>query len=222
MAFALLPVLRAVHRGREDALRESLARHASPFNAHPYLAALAIGACVRLEEEGEDPSRIQRLKTAMGGSLGSLGDRLVWAAWLPVCVLAGVGLTLSGVGWAWVLPVFLLTYNAFHLSLRVWSFRTGFREGKGVGARLARLPLGRLTDRLTRLGVLLTGLVAGLAAFAGPWPGADVPWPWIVAAVGGFMVGAGHGQEAWRPALRLTVIVLVAALAIGFLRDGVT
>ena len=49
-AFALLPILRRVHRGDPEAFREALQRHSEHFNAHPYLANLALGAASRMAE----------------------------------------------------------------------------------------------------------------------------------------------------------------------------
>src|SRR5690606_32454688 len=48
-AFALLPLLRSRYRGDPARLRESLERHASLFNSHPYLAPVALGAVAQLE-----------------------------------------------------------------------------------------------------------------------------------------------------------------------------
>ena len=78
------------------AYRAALARESQYFNAHPYLAAVAVGALARAELDGEPPARIERFRTALCGPLGSVGDRLVWAAWLPLCSL--VALAAFGLG----------------------------------------------------------------------------------------------------------------------------
>ena len=52
-AFAMLPVLRWVSRNDREALARGLTRHLEHFNAHPYMASLALGATARLElDEG--------------------------------------------------------------------------------------------------------------------------------------------------------------------------
>ena len=66
------------------------------FNAHPYLAALAIGALARAELDQVPPARIERFRSALCGPLGSVGDRLVWASWLPGCSL--IALLIFGLG----------------------------------------------------------------------------------------------------------------------------
>ncbi len=71
-AFLLLPALRRVYRGEEEALREAVARHSELFNSHPYLVTVAAGAVARLEEERTPPEVIRRFKSALRGCLGSL------------------------------------------------------------------------------------------------------------------------------------------------------
>ncbi|HEY3286507.1 MAG TPA: PTS system mannose/fructose/sorbose family transporter subunit IID [Gemmatimonadaceae bacterium] len=137
IAFAAEPAFRLLPGGRDgDAYRAAMARHSRYFNAHPYLAALAVGALVRAELDGEDPDRVERFRTACCGPLGAAGDRLVWAGWLPFCsalaLLAyGLGATAAG-----VLLVFVGTYNVGHVSLRAWGLRAGYREGLKVAAAL--------------------------------------------------------------------------------------
>ncbi len=86
-AFAILPVLRRLHRGDPEAFRDALQRHSEHFNAHPYLADLALGAVCRMEAERRDPEEIRRFKLAVRGPLGSLGDTLIWVGWRPATVL---------------------------------------------------------------------------------------------------------------------------------------
>ena len=120
-AFSLLPVLRKLYAGDEEALRAAIARHNSLFNSHPYLATIAMGAVARLEADGADPKTIDRFKIAMRGSLGSMGDQLVWCAWRPASALLGVLLLLAGATWWVAIAAFLVVYNAMHLGLRAWG-----------------------------------------------------------------------------------------------------
>ena len=83
-------------RIERPAYRAALARESRYFNAHPYLAGVAVGALTRAELDGVDPARIERFRTALAGPLGSVGDRLVWASWLPFCSL--VALCVFGAG----------------------------------------------------------------------------------------------------------------------------
>ena len=106
-----------------------------PAVAHPYLIGLAVGAAARAEHDGARPDQIERLREALCGPLGSLGDRLVWAGWLPFLsglTLAGVAL---GAGWIAV-AVFLIVYNIGHVALRWWALKAGWTHGARVSIAL--------------------------------------------------------------------------------------
>jgi hypothetical protein len=117
MGFTLLPALRHLHR-KPDELDEAVARHSMPFNAHPYLAELAIGSLVRLETDGADAQTVGRFRSAVGGPLGALGDRVVWAVWLPLTALVGLVAFEAGLGAGTAVVLFLALYNAGHFLLR--------------------------------------------------------------------------------------------------------
>ncbi len=115
--------------------RPAVARGAHFFNAHPYLIGLAVGAAARAEHDGARPDQIERLRETLCGPLGSLGDRLVWAGWLPFLsglTLAGVAL---GAGWIAV-AVFLIVYNIGHVALRWWALKAGWTHGTRVSIAL--------------------------------------------------------------------------------------
>ncbi len=215
-AFAMLPALRDLHRDDPDALDAAVRRHLEHFNAHPYLSDLALGAAVRLEYDGADPDTVRRFKTAVRGPLGSIGDSLVWAAWLPAVSLAALALFWLGVPGGLSALFFVLVYNVGHIGLRVWGFRVGLTEGHAVASRLARVRFGVWTDRIRGGAALLLGVVAGavLAGDQGLWA-AGPPW----AGVGAFTFGTGliMGQRAWRPAAA-AVVAAVVAIAIWGIR----
>jgi mannose PTS system EIID component len=191
-AFTVLPVLRYLYPADAEAFRAALARHTEVFNSHPYLATVAVGAVSRLEAEGADPVIIQRFKSALRGSLGSIGDQLVWTAWKPATVLVGLALALAGVAWWLVLAVFLLVYNVLHFGLRTWGLRVGTASGLEVGRVLRDAPVQKIARRSGDLGALcggfgvvvatanvlqqsdwnvIAGVCVGLAIAAGVWLG---------------------------------------------------
>lgn len=218
LAFALLPILRLAHRDDPAGLEKSVMRHGERFNAHPYMADLALGACARMEEDGEDPEMIRRFKTALGGSLGALGDNLVWAGWLPACVLLGLSLLIVGVpGWLAVIA-FLAIYNTGHLSLRVWGFTTGLREGPDVGERLRHLRLAEWPEKIGAGSAVLLGVVVGAFLLRNVSGSEGMDPLWILPAAGGFITGLRGGQGAWRPTLNVTVVILAILLLVGAVR----
>jgi len=198
-AFALLPILRRVHRGDPEAFREALQRHSEHFNAHPYLANLALGAASRMEEEGRDPEEIRRFKLAVRGPLGSMGDALVWVGWRPATVLAALVLALAGAPPGVTVLFFLVLYNVGHLALRIWGFRVGLEWGSQVGDSLRKVAFTKQAERLAGVGVFLLG---GLVGIALEWGWAVGSWTLlllgITGGIWGFWLGSLVGQKWWR------------------------
>lgn len=197
--FAILPVLKKIHGGDEEALRDALQRHSEHFNAHPYLANLGLGAVCRMEEEGRDPQEIRRFKLAVRGPLGSLGDALVWVGWRPVAVLAALILALAGASPGVAVAFFLVFYNLGHLILRIWGFKVGLARGSQVGDSLRAVGFANQAERLAGAGVFLLGGLVGLAV---GWGRTIHSWPLILlgcaGVIWGFWLGRLVGQRGWR------------------------
>jgi mannose/fructose/N-acetylgalactosamine-specific phosphotransferase system component IID len=209
LAFVLSPALRRVHGGDSDACRRSLGRHAELFNSHPYLAAVAAGAIARLEAEGVPDDTIARFKAAVRGSLGTLGDRLVWLMWRPMSVLLGVGLVLAGAAW-WVgVLAFLAVFNALHLWMRVWGLHVGLRDGLKIGGTLRGVPFQRMGDRASQAGAVLAGFAAALAVA----PHRPHAWEWAAGAVAA-VLGITLGRRVRPVAAAAMVIALIAGLVL--------
>lgn len=162
IAYCLAPLLRRIHAGDPVALRASMRRNLEPFNSHPYLSGIAIGAIARAELEGTDPERLARFRDALRAPLGSLGDRAVWASWRPLCLLAAIAAHFVGLPATWSVALFLALYNLGHLALRVWALRTGWTRGLAVAPALRTGWLERGPDRLAPLILLLIGLDVAL------------------------------------------------------------
>jgi mannose/fructose/N-acetylgalactosamine-specific phosphotransferase system component IID len=206
LAFVLVPALRRVYRDDPAALRQALGRHCELFNSHPYLAGVAAGAIARLEAEGSPPETVARFKAALRGSLGTLGDRLVWLMWRPMSVLLGLGLLLAGAPWWAGVLAFLLVFNALHLWLRVWGLHAGLREGLAIGSALRRVPFQPLGDRAAQVGAVL----AGFAAVSAGTVDGTRPWEWLAA------LGAGAAGIALGPRVRpIAALAMLLALAAG-------
>lgn len=211
-AFALMPVLRWVHRDEPEKLQAAVQRHASVFNAHPYLAGVALGAVARMEADGEDPALVERFKNALRSSLGTLGDRVVWAGWRPACVLLGLFVLLATQSALAAVLAFLLVYNLGHFGLRWWALQIGVEYGMQVGDRLRRAPLARWHEVVIGGAALLLGLVLPLVA-SGGLTESRLPPHWMLAS--GIGVAAGWYLGA---AVRLPILfLLVAVAAAGFL-----
>jgi len=159
IGFCVEPALRQLPGGIDgDAYKQALARQCGYFNAHPYLASLAVGSLARAELDRVAPDKILRFRTALCGPLGSLGDRLVWAAWLPACSL--VALLLFGFGWGplGVAAGFLVLYNIGHLALRAWGLGAGWLHGMKLASALSARWLQRGPQYIGRGAALVAGI----------------------------------------------------------------
>ena len=156
---AVEPALRTLEGGEGGPrYRAALARQAQFFNAHPYFAGLAVGAAVRAEVDGAPPERIAKLREALCGPLGSLGDRLFWASWLPSCAAIGVGAFVLGAR-LWAAVLFLVLYNAAHIGCRIWALRAGWDRGLAVAGALN----GPVLRLMARVAAPLAGVMVGAA-----------------------------------------------------------
>jgi mannose PTS system EIID component len=214
LAYALLPMLRVKFRGEPDQLSSAVRRHVQPFNAHPYLSGIAAGAVVRLEEEGADPEMIGRFKDAIQGSLGSLGDGLVWAGFRPLVALLALFAAFAGAPPYVVIGLFLVLYNIGHLWLRVWSFLIGLQGGHHVVERVRAADLPGLTRKTLAAGSFTLGALIGLFVLDGRSLGAGL-WPWLLVSAVGFAVGHRVGYSAWRPTAVLTALAVLVLSILG-------
>jgi PTS system mannose-specific IID component len=204
IAFCLEPALRRLPGGRGGAAyAEAMARQSGYFNAHPYLAAVAVGALARAELDGIPAAQIERFKVAATGPLGSIGDRLVWAGWLPFC--SALALLAFGLGAApgVVVGLFLACYNIVHVALRAWGLRAGWVHGLRVAQALGTPILRQGPAHVTRATALLAGLALPSAAVGIIGPGRAV----LGGVLGGVIalaaaITALQGRaDGWRVAL---------------------
>ncbi len=210
IGFASLPLL-----GRlEDPVRRAaaIARATEYFNAHPYLDGVAVGAATRAEIDGVPPVTIQRLKTALAGPLGSLGDQLFWIGVLPAVAAAMVVAVVFGAG----LPAVaagVAAYLAIRLYVTVWGTRLGLAAGLSVATALKA---SRLTDLVRRVGLLAGTLVGVAVPLAGRWLAGDDPGTAGQAAFGfGTALGIVAALVRFRvPTARQVTLVAMAAVVL--------
>lgn len=214
--YAAEPALRDLAGGPENArYRSALARHAQFFNSHPYFAGLAVGASLRAERDGEDPERIARLRAALCSPLGSLGDRLIWAGWLPACSALAIVAYVLGAG-IWAAIGFLVVYNVVHVACRAWGLQAGWREGMMVASALGH-PVIRFA---TRVAGPAAAFCAGLAIATGlAWQVQGAPDTTALAAAGGAVVFALAARLARGRAgpVALAAVILGTTWLVGLL-----
>ncbi|MBM4188759.1 MAG: PTS system mannose/fructose/sorbose family transporter subunit IID [Gemmatimonadetes bacterium] len=153
VAFASLPLLEELEQDPERH-RAAVGRATEYFNAHPYLAGVAVGASAKAELTGVPGATVQRLKTALAGPLGALGDQLFWIGAVPLVMAVIVGAVSLG-GGAPSVAVGVGCYFVIRCAVTVWGLRLGLRSGLGVARALTDSGLQQITHRV--------GLVAGFA-----------------------------------------------------------
>lgn len=215
--FSILPTLRRIYRDDPEGFERAAERHSEHFNAHPYLANLALGAVCRMERDGKETEEIRRFKLAVRGPLGSLGDSLVWAGWRPATVLAALALALMGASPGVAVVFFLLVYNLGHVFLRIGGFAVGLERGSQVGDTLRKLGLPLQADRLESMGIFLLGGVLGLVIGRGQAFGAQL-LPWAVLVALGLFLGSRLGQGSWRGVLWAVAGLWGAVFLVGWIR----
>lgn len=216
IGFCAEPALRLLPGGHGgDKYRRALARQSRYFNAHPYLASVAVGALTRAELEEVDPAKIERFRTALAGPLGSVGDRLIWSGWLPLCSLLALGAYGVGGSAGLVVALFLIAYNVGHVAIRAWGLKVGFAHGTEVAKALSSPLLRRAPEWLDRAGALLAGIAVPTAVERAVGIGGEVSAVAIGAVLTGGVVLARipNTSVGWRLALgALSIIVLYAVL----------
>lgn len=219
IGFCVEPALRLLPGGvGGERYREALARQSQYFNAHPYLAGVAVGALARAELDGEPPAKIERFRTALCGPLGSVGDRLIWAGWLPFCSLLALAAFGLGAGAVGVTLLFLGVYNAGHLALRVWALDAGWRGGMRVANALANPVLRRGPEHIARAAAAMAGIALPLVINRTMYTGRAFTGVVLAAvAVGGIGLARLQGRaEGWRVALGvLALFVLISVIRHG-------
>jgi PTS system mannose-specific IID component len=230
VAFAVEPALRLLPGGkRGDAYRSAMARQSGYFNSHPYLAGVAVGAIARAELSLEDPDLIARFRSACCGPLGSVGDRLVWAGWLPACSLLALEAFGLGASPATVALLFLGSYNAGHIALRLWGLRVGYRDGLRVAPALGAPLFRRGPAFVARVAALIGGMAIPLAIrgvigsdhigtrLAQLAPSGSLPALPVVlacAALGAMALARLHGRaEGWRLAVVALALFILLSVA---------
>ena len=146
-----------------DRRAAAIARSAEFFNSHPWLAGLAVGAEARAERDGVDPEQIRRLRAALGGPLGALGDRTIWAGLFPL-LSASALLAALFVGWPAALAAVLMAL-VVRLEMTRWALLRGLGAGMQVAGALKRSILTRHQLTLGYAAAFAVGVAGAFFAF---------------------------------------------------------
>jgi PTS system mannose-specific IID component len=213
LLFSLIPFLRR-HRGETA---PSAARYHGFFNAHPYMASLAVGATLRRELDApQDTDSIQEFYKRLAGPLGLVGDSLFWGSAKPAYALFGILISyiLYGDSLAPIAAAagFLIAYNSIHLWMRWWGLKTGWECGDSVLSVLRKPSFARLQPWTLTEGAVFLGLVAGAVCAIGL---SMSPWILVAMIAGGLWTWAGtmlRLPATWIVGMALALLLLGGAI----------
>lgn len=217
VGYAAEPLTQMLPQESQDAARD---RQVAYFNSHPYMAGVAVGALARAELDAVPPDMILRFRQALCTPLGSIGDQLIWAGWLPFSSL--MGLLAFGLGAPPLTSTltFLIIYNSLHLVLRGWGLQVGLTQGLKVSQAL-NMPVFRAAPQvISRAAALMAGLSIPLVMNR-LWSISVIPasgfpsYTWLLAlAVPGALVVASLQSKfhGWQVALGALVVLTLYAI----------
>lgn len=184
IAWASLPLLEPLAAKDTERHREAVARSGEFFNANPSLAGVALGAAARAELDGLPGDQVARLRTALCGPLGALGDQLFWMGLVPGLSAAALVLLALGAGWG-IVPLLVATFAAVRLGVGWWALGLGWAHGLRVGGEVQRSWLPRAVELAGRAGAVALGVAVPLTAWwlLGPVPGGRRWWAIALALV---------------------------------------
>ena len=161
---------------------------------------------------------ISRLRTALSGPLGSIGDQLIWAGWVPA--LVGIGLIAAPWVGIWAIVGIVLVHNILRFWITAWGLDLGLREGLRVGAALQRSWLPRVAEDAQRIAAFAVGVAVPIVAWRVLLPAPAIE---VVVTIGAASARRGAvtapGTRARVNGLRFGLALLgVAILLVGGLR----
>jgi len=170
LCYTLIPAAKRIYTDRGERIK-FLCRHLNFFNAHPYFASFAVGAIVRVEEEQHvrgqpDPGLVERLKNALIGPLGAIGDQVFWANIKPASILVAVLGILIFRELQWQLAFLgfmLLMYNIPHFYVRIAGITKGYRLGFEVYKVLNLDEYMNLKRLYGAIGAIILGSIVGFS-----------------------------------------------------------
>jgi len=166
--YTLVPAAKRIYRDKSERIK-FLCRHLNFFNAHPYFASFAVGAVARAEEDRQvaqksEAAQIERLKNALIGPLGAIGDQVFWANIKPASVLLAVlGILISSqLRWQLIfLAAMILIYNIPHIYVRYAGIKKGYQLGFEVYKVLNLDDYTKVKKLYGAIGALALGCITG-------------------------------------------------------------
>ncbi len=164
LGYCLVPGLSSIHSDRDD-LNRALKRCRAPFNTHPFLVGVVAGALLKMEEDQASYKKVTTFLRGTMGPLAAVGDPFFKGALAPTAaVFASLLAVLFGplVG----AIALLVSFNLFHLIIRMAGVFAGYREGEQALARVACWMSPARTRLLKAAAAAMGGVFVGVISMA--------------------------------------------------------
>jgi PTS system mannose-specific IID component len=167
LAYSLFPALAWLYP-EPAAQMAAVRRHLVFFNSQPYMAAAILGGVLfheqRIARGEESPEHVAAFKAALMGPLAALGDGFFWLSLKPAVGAVCAALVPFIREWAAVL--FLVLFNAVHLTLRARLFYQGLHLGDRLLEAVGKANLPTKGSRLRAVAAASAGWLAAWLAIA--------------------------------------------------------
>ncbi|WEV70918.1 PTS system mannose/fructose/sorbose family transporter subunit IID [Lactobacillus sp. ESL0785] len=168
VAYAMLPSLRKIYKGKDEDLRLSLDNEYKYFNTNPWIAPLIFGATLAMEDKDgvETLDGVQSLKVGLMGPLAGIGDTIIWAM-LPT-IFGSIGASLAKQGNPFGIYLWVIFNLIVLFFIRSREFEIGYKQGmKFLSTYSDKLSI--FTEAISVLGLTVIGaLIPSTVSFTTP------------------------------------------------------
>lgn len=139
--YALMPILRKIYKGDDEALKASMHRHIAAFNMTVAPSPFVMGTTIAMEENAKrdknfDVSSINAVKVSLMGPLSGIGDTFFWGIFRILACALAVGFAKQGNPIAPL--ILLLVFNIPNFLTRWFGLFLGYNRGNAILTELER------------------------------------------------------------------------------------
>ena len=171
--YAVMPVLRKIYKGDDEALKAAMHRHIAAFNMTVAPSPFVMGTTIAMEEKAKrdktfDVASINAIKVSLMGPLSGIGDTFFWGIFRILACALAVGFAKEGNILA---PfVLLLFFNIPNFLTRWFGLFIGYRQGHSL---LSEMQATGRVQLFTHCAGIIGAMSIGSsqAAAAGLYPG---------------------------------------------------
>lgn len=158
---AMVPLLKKIYKGDDEALIAAMKRHAMFFNTDHNFGGMILGICVSMEEQKKMGADIPdeafvSLKSGLMGPCAGVGDTLSQVVLLPVLSVIFINLASQGAVWAPI--VYTVLFLGIFYGVGYWLLNVGYKSG---GEAVLRLMESGIFDKVIEVASILGCAVMG-------------------------------------------------------------